>query len=78
MCVCVCVCVCVCIGVVVDCVTLALLNSCQWGDDLVGQHEEFLVSHLGGEPLFVTEYPASLKPFYARPIDGNPGTVSAH
>ena len=43
----------------------------------MSQHEQFLVLHMGGSPLFVTEYPATLKPFYARPVDGNPDIVSA-
>ncbi|XP_013380126.1 probable asparagine--tRNA ligase, mitochondrial [Lingula anatina] len=38
----------------------------QWGDDLKKEHEKFLVSHFGSLPLFVTDFPLELKPFYAR------------
>ena len=35
----------------------------EWGGDFSGEHERWLASHSGG-PLFVTNYPATLKPFY--------------
>lgn len=35
----------------------------EWGGDLSGEHERWLAAQAGG-PLFVTDYPATLKPFY--------------
>ncbi|CAL8374935.1 unnamed protein product [Gadus morhua 'NCC'] len=37
-----------------------------WGCDLQTEHEKFLVKHCGNLPVFVTDYPYDLKPFYAR------------
>ncbi|KAK6296434.1 hypothetical protein J4Q44_G00325760 [Coregonus suidteri] len=37
-----------------------------WGCDLQTEHEKYLVKHCGDLPLFVTDYPYALKPFYAR------------
>ncbi|XP_010866968.1 probable asparagine--tRNA ligase, mitochondrial [Esox lucius] len=37
-----------------------------WGCDLQTEHEKYLVKHCGNIPLFVTDYPYTLKPFYAR------------
>lgn len=36
----------------------------QWGDDLATEHERFLAEKHFGRPVFVTDYPASMKPFY--------------
>ena len=33
-----------------------------WGMDLQAEHERYLAEELVGGPLFVTNYPASLKP----------------
>lgn len=38
----------------------------QWGCDLQKEHEKYLVKHCGNIPVFVTDYPYELKPFYAR------------
>lgn len=38
----------------------------QWGVDLSGEHEQFLVAHCGQLPVFVTDFPAVIKPFYAK------------
>lgn len=38
----------------------------KWGDDLQRTHEKALVKHCGNVPVFVTDYPEELKPFYAR------------
>ncbi|XP_061185236.1 probable asparagine--tRNA ligase, mitochondrial isoform X1 [Saccostrea echinata] len=38
----------------------------KWGDDLQRAHEKALVKHCGNVPVFVTDYPEELKPFYAR------------
>ncbi|XP_060589313.1 probable asparagine--tRNA ligase, mitochondrial [Ruditapes philippinarum] len=37
-----------------------------WGCDLQKEHEKYLVKHCNNVPVFVTDFPASLKPFYAR------------
>lgn len=37
----------------------------KWGDDLNIEHEKFITTHHGHRPVFVTNFPASLKPFYA-------------
>ncbi len=50
-----------------------LLNSNQsfnyqpsWGCDLQTEHERYLAEKLVGGPLFVTDYPKNIKPFYMR------------
>ncbi|KAG5462383.1 MAG: asparaginyl-tRNA synthetase, partial [Olpidium bornovanus] len=41
-------------------------NPVRWGRKLASEHEKWLASvHVGG-PVFVTDYPAGLKPFYMR------------
>ncbi|XP_019742894.1 asparaginyl-tRNA synthetase isoform X2 [Hippocampus comes] len=37
-----------------------------WGCDLKTEHEKYLVKHCGTRPVFVTDYPYRLKPFYTR------------
>ena len=44
--------------------------------DLQAEHERYLAEELVGGPLFVTNYPASLKPFYMR-LDEGEQTVAA-
>ncbi|KAM9820311.1 asparaginyl-tRNA synthetase [Neosynchiropus ocellatus] len=55
------------------------LTSCspQWGCDLQTEHERFLVQHCGGVPVFVTDYPYDLKPFYARDNQDAPRRTAA-
>ncbi len=36
----------------------------EWGDDLATEHERFLSEKHFGKPVFVVDYPASMKPFY--------------
>ncbi|XP_028824986.1 probable asparagine--tRNA ligase, mitochondrial isoform X1 [Denticeps clupeoides] len=50
----------------------------EWGCDLQTEHEKYLVKHCGDVPLFVTDYPYDLKPFYARDNQDQPRrTVAA-
>lgn len=44
----------------------------QWGCDLQTEHEKYLVKHCGNIPVFVTDYPYDLKPFYARDNQDHP------
>jgi asparaginyl-tRNA synthetase len=37
-----------------------------WGGDLQSEHERFLAEEVFKRPLIVTDYPATLKPFYMR------------
>ncbi len=36
----------------------------EWGDDLATEHERFLAEEHFKKPVFVIDYPASMKPFY--------------
>ena len=47
-------------------VRLSSLSLSKWGCDLTGEHEQYLLSHCGQKPLFVTDFPAAIKPFYAK------------
>lgn len=38
----------------------------QWGVDFHKEHEVVLVQECGDVPLFVTDYPSQIKPFYSR------------
>lgn len=38
----------------------------EWGSDLTKEMERYLVTMVGNKPLFITNFPASLKPFYAK------------
>ncbi len=40
-----------------------------WGGDLQSEHERFLAEEVFRKPVIVTDYPASLKPFYMREND---------
>ena len=44
----------------------AALPPVQWGDDLGSECENYLATTVFGKPLFVYNYPASLKSFYMR------------
>eukprot|EP00040_Diaphanoeca_grandis_P029149 m.169916 g.169916 ORF g.169916 m.169916 type:complete len:565 (-) comp31596_c0_seq1:70-1764(-) len=46
-----------------------------WGDDLKFEHEQWLAAELYNGPVFVTDYPSELKPFYMRENDDS-ATVS--
>ncbi|KAL7831989.1 hypothetical protein AOLI_G00295370 [Acnodon oligacanthus] len=49
----------------------------EWGCDLQTEHEKFLVKHCGNVPVFVTDYPYDLKPFYARDNQDQPQHTAA-
>ncbi|KAM4627300.1 asparaginyl-tRNA synthetase [Polymixia lowei] len=48
-----------------------------WGCDLQTEHEKYLVKHCGNIPVFVTDYPYDLKPFYARDNQDHPEHTTA-
>lgn len=41
----------------------------KWGEGLGSEHERWLASQVAHGPVFVTRYPASIKPFYMRRTD---------
>ncbi|XP_068927046.1 asparaginyl-tRNA synthetase isoform X3 [Petaurus breviceps papuanus] len=50
----------------------------KWGVDLQTEHEKYLVEYCGSIPVFVTDYPFDLKPFYMRDNEDEPQhTVAA-
>lgn len=50
----------------------------QWGEDLQSEHEQFLTDSCGRMPVFITDYPASTKAFYARANDHDSGQTVMH
>ena len=48
----------------------------EWGTDLQAEHERYLCEEIFDRPLFVTDYPRDIKPFYMRINDDN-ATVAA-
>ena len=48
----------------------------QWGTDLQAEHERYLCEHVFAQPVFVTNYPKNIKPFYMRVNEDN-RTVAA-
>lgn len=48
----------------------------QWGIDLQAEHERFLCEEVAKAPMFVTNYPKGIKPFYMR-LDEDGRTVAA-
>jgi len=47
-----------------------------WGTDLQAEHERYLCEEVFAKPVFVTDYPKEIKPFYMRLNDDNE-TVAA-
>ncbi|ESN97920.1 hypothetical protein HELRODRAFT_177582 [Helobdella robusta] len=76
----------------IKCMTFAVLERCssdvqfffknsksaklEWGADLHKEHERFLTEYFNDVPVFVTDYPAAIKPFYARD-NGDRATVAS-
>jgi len=48
----------------------------QWGADLQAEHERYLCEDIFAQPLFVTDYPKTIKPFYMR-VNADDKTVAA-
>lgn len=48
-----------------------------WGASLSSEHERWLASTIGQGPLFVTDYPAKIKPFYMRVNSSDKDDVGA-
>jgi asparaginyl-tRNA synthetase len=48
----------------------------QWGIDLQAEHERYLCEEVARAPVFVTNYPQAIKPFYMR-LDEDGRTVAA-
>ena len=48
----------------------------EWGIDMQSEHERFLAEEYVKGPIVVTDYPASIKPFYMR-MNGDGKTVAA-
>jgi asparaginyl-tRNA synthetase len=48
----------------------------QWGSDLQAEHERYLCEKIFNKPVFVTNYPKDIKPFYMR-INDDFKTVAA-
>lgn len=44
-------------------------NSLEWGKDLKTEHERFLAEEIFKKPVFVTDYPVDIKPFYMKTND---------
>ncbi|XP_041359181.1 probable asparagine--tRNA ligase, mitochondrial [Gigantopelta aegis] len=47
-----------------------------WGCDFQKEHEKYLTHIVGGIPVFITDFPASIKPFYAK-MNSDDKTVAA-
>lgn len=41
----------------------------KWGEDLQTEHERYLAEEYFNKPVFITDYPAEIKPFYMRVND---------
>jgi asparaginyl-tRNA synthetase len=48
----------------------------EWGIDLQAEHERFICEDTFAKPVFVTDYPKNIKPFYMR-VNDNGKTVAA-
>lgn len=65
-----------------DCVSalqasnVAFEQGITWGEDLRSEHEQWLAGSYFGKPVFVVDWPRSLKPFYMR-LNADNKTVAA-
>jgi len=48
----------------------------RWGTDLQAEHERYLCEEIFAQPVFVTDYPRDIKPFYMR-VNDDGRTVAA-
>jgi asparaginyl-tRNA synthetase len=48
-----------------------------WGAGLQSEHEKYLAGEVFGGPVFVTDYPRNLKPFYMRLNEADPNLSTA-
>ena len=48
----------------------------EWGKDIQTEHERFLTEETFNKPVIITDYPASIKPFYMR-VNDDGKTVAA-
>src|SRR5690625_2350109 len=46
----------------------------KWGDDFGAPHETAIADHFE-KPVFITNYPAAIKSFYMKPVEGRPEVV---
>ena len=46
----------------------------KWGDDFGAPHETAIAEHFD-KPVFITNYPAEIKSFYMKPVEGRPEVV---
>lgn len=46
----------------------------KWGDDFGAPHETAIAEHFE-KPVFITNYPAAIKSFYMKPVEGRPEVV---
>ena len=49
-------------------------NTTDWGHGLHIEHERFLAEQVVGAPIFITDYPRDIKPFYMRSNDRDGAT----
>ncbi|KAA8915328.1 hypothetical protein TRICI_002512 [Trichomonascus ciferrii] len=52
------------------------LRKLEWGDDLGSEHEKYLAGNVFRGPVFITDYPVDLKPFYMKRSVGTEKTAA--
>ncbi|MGB6971378.1 MAG: amino acid--tRNA ligase-related protein, partial [Desulfobulbales bacterium] len=48
----------------------------RWGTDLQAEHERYICENVFDQPVFITDYPKDIKPFYMR-VNADGKTVAA-